>query len=373
MSGSDKVIAFVVRNNSFGGINSVTAEIAAEINRKQGYSSIVLILSRTEVNESVFKECNVIYLSGFLNGVLGFINKLLNKLVPLSGGYILSRFFEEKLFSTILKLNGVEKIFLCGFGAYSFFVRCEDKRVYFISHSIKSKMLKQRNKFTYKLSFSLLKVVAKSKRIVAISDAIKNDWINNIGINSDSICRRIYNPLNAERIKYLSMDFGGINDDYFLFCGRLSKEKNIITIIDGYIESGVKEKLFLLGDGPDKFMIESYLAKKKIEHKVKLLGSRENPYPILKSAKALILMSHFEGLPTVALEAISLSINLIVGECGGAAYDLIDNDEFSKILKSTDREGYINSLREISRGGVIKFKLKDDFKPYNVALEYLET
>ncbi|MGL5459100.1 MAG: glycosyltransferase, partial [Cetobacterium sp.] len=76
-----------------------------------------------------------------------------------------------------------------------------------------------------------------------------------------------------------------------------------------------KEKLYIVGDGPYKKELEEKVKKLNLESKIKFLGSKKNPYPILKKSKGLILSSRYEGLPNVILEALVLKKSIVASDC----------------------------------------------------------
>lgn len=371
MSGKSKNVAFIVRNTDFGGINSVTLELVKEMKNVGDVNPVVFSLSESKNN--IFSDCEVHYLKGYLNGVVGFSNRVFNKFLPLLGGFLLKSYFFRKLEVELSKFGYIDKVFLCGFGVYSFFPRLNNGKFYYVSHSIKSKMLKNRNKFTYKLSLYLLKKSVELDKLVVVSEAIKKDWVRNVNLNESNIYKRIYNPINCERIQNLSHEVTPDDfDKYFVFCGRLSVEKNIFLIIDSFVNSGVDFPLLLIGDGPLKSDISKYIKERSLESKVKLVGASRNPYPLIRRAQALILFSQYEGLPTVALEAICLNVSLLIGECGGAAFDVIDKNQHDKIIPDNNTEKLTSAIYEIALGKERKFSLKNDFLPQRVVIKYLQ-
>ncbi|MBR9847272.1 MAG: glycosyltransferase [Algicola sp.] len=371
MNGKSKYIAFIVRNTDFGGINSVTLELVKEMKNIENVNPIVFSLSKSKNN--VFSDCEVYYFDGFLNGFVGYLNKVFNKLLPLLGGFLLKFYFLRKLELELTKFDSIEKVFLCGFGVYNFFPRVNNHKFYYVSHSIKSKMLKQRNKLTYRLSIMLLRKAVELDKLIVVSDAIKRDWVENININESNIYKRIYNPINCKRVQDLSHEVKFDDyEKYFVFCGRLSVEKNIFSIINSFIDSDTDCPLLLVGDGPLKGDITKYIASENLESKIKLIGALRNPYPLIRSAQALILFSHYEGLPTVALEAICLNVNLIIGECGGAAFDVIDESQHDGIIINNNMQYLKIAIGMVSSGKEIKFNLKTDFLPPQVVMQYLQ-
>lgn len=337
MSGSKGRFIFVVRDLSFGGINTVVEQLINQISVMEGCKVQVLALSKKNKQVSAFDSFEVCYLSEVVDGPLGIIARVINKFFPLLGSLIFCRIFRNILIARINELGDVNKIYLCGFGVYSNFGKILDKRFFYISHSIKSKMLRRKSKILLYANRRHLKKLVVLDRLVAVSKTVKNDWEKNILSKSElGKIRVIDNPINLETVLRRSRERIINERDYYLFCGRLSSEKNVIKIIDAIGNARGKSKLIIIGDGMEMDFIKAYIIERKLDEKVYPLGKMKNPYPYIKSAKALILFSDFEGMPMVALEAIALGTPLIMGECGGAAYDVIPVGSYGDVICRND-------------------------------------
>lgn len=92
------------------------------------------------------------------------------------------------------------------------------------------------------------------------------------------------------------------NDIVFIFCGYLSKRKNVSYILKSFERVKRKDiKLIILGDG-----VEFDLLKKSIENdkRIKFFGKVNNPYAFLKIADYFISSSLSEGLPLAVMEGM---------------------------------------------------------------------
>lgn len=129
-------------------------------------------------------------------------------------------------------------------------------------------------------------------------------------------------------------------EQYFLYFGRLSAEKGILTLIKA-IENTDK-LLYIVGTGPCKEEIEQYLKEHNMVN-VKLLGfkSGQELINVVGNAKAVILPSEwYENGPYSAIESLQLGRPIIGSELGGIP-ELIDGN--GKVF----RHGKVEELREI--------------------------
>jgi len=105
--------------------------------------------------------------------------------------------------------------------------------------------------------------------------------------------------------------------DYVAFCGRLSREKGIMTLIDAVKDLPIQLKV--IGDGPDAPLIRKRLKDEKINN-VELLGYLCN-YDVLdfiSASRALIMPSEWnEVFGLSIIEAYLMGVPVIASDIGG--------------------------------------------------------
>lgn len=132
----------------------------------------------------------------------------------------------------------------------------------------------------------------------------------------------IYNPIDLYFTKRQSEAFDAkeeLKDDYIIHVGRFNRQKRHDLLLKAYAQSQCPYKLVILGEGKLRPKIEAQIKELDLEDRVILLGFKPNPYPYIKAAKALVLISDFEGLPTVLIEATALEIPVISSDCTGVS------------------------------------------------------
>ena len=73
-----------------------------------------------------------------------------------------------------------------------------------------------------------------------------------------------------------------------------------------------------MGRGEQRDDLLSIIQHERLEQQVQLIDFQDNPFPYMAAANAVVLGSHWEGLPNVGLEALALGKTVIAtGECGG--------------------------------------------------------
>lgn len=123
-----------------------------------------------------------------------------------------------------------------------------------------------------------------------------------------------------------------------LYIGRLEEQKNPIRLVE--IIKKIKNqypnlRAAIIGEGTLKHDVELRISKYNLGNNVDLLGYLDNPLPLLKNAKALLLSSKWEGTPMCALEAMGLSVPVVSTPVDGLKC-LIRNDYNGFLSESDD-------------------------------------
>ena len=201
------------------------------------------------------------------------------------------------------------------------------------------------------------KRLEKYDRVVAICDEMKEE-IENLYPSLKGKVRRIYNPFNFERIEKLMNDKSELteeqiemlNEDYCIAIARLDNiQKDFLTLVRAYKvvkDSGIRDKLYIIGDGPSKEEIKNEIKKLNLEENIKLIGLSKNPYVWLKKSKLFVHSSKYEGLPTVLIEALICNKMIISSNCPTGPKEILKNESCGKLFEVGNTEKLGNYLVE---------------------------
>lgn len=200
---------------------------------------------------------------------------------------------------------------------------------------------------------------------VVLTDGAKKELLD-IGILENKI-KKIYNIAPVGDILIKSEEYFEKKDDYFVMIGRLVNDsKDYITVIEAFVKSEIKENLYIVGDGPYKNHLEVKIKELNLESKVKLLGSKINPYPILKNSKGLILSSKYEGLSNVILEALVLEKPVIATNCPYGPKEILGKEQNIGVLFTTgDKIELIDILKKFDLKKFDTLKMKNRVKDFS--------
>ena len=122
----------------------------------------------------------------------------------------------------------------------------------------------------------------------------------------------VYNPVDVSR--YSKLEKKKRKNFTFVNVGRLYEAKNQILLVKAFekiLEDQSDTDLFILGDGPLKEELETYLKEHKLTQHIFMEGNVENVEQYLAEADAFVLSSNYEGLPLVILEAMVSGLPIV--------------------------------------------------------------
>jgi glycosyltransferase involved in cell wall biosynthesis len=175
-------------------------------------------------------------------------------------------------------------------------------------------------RFGYRTVLSL--GVKKAKRIIAVSNTVKDDIIQNLGVDAKkiSVTYEGVDPvfyLTKRSVSHTNVSQG----KYFLYVGNVYPHKNIELLLEAYRQyrSLVKEPASLIFAGPDDYF---YRKLEAIIPSLGLAGDIEfrhtltdaQLYGTYSQAVALVFPSVMEGFGLPALEALALGCRVICSD-----------------------------------------------------------
>ena len=286
---------------------------------------------------------------------ISFFKNLYNKLPQ--GGFLKSRISYSIIFLlSILPL-------------YKFLKK--DKPDYIIAHLITSlpiflfKIFKFETKLILRISgYPKLNLIRKffwklcSKNIHLItcpSIELKNQ-LRNLDIFENNKIVVLYDSVinikevNNQKNDLLSDDI--IKSNYFLAIGRLTKQKNFNLLISAFYEFNKinnNYKLLIIGEGEENKKIINRINHLKLEHKIILLGFKQNVYKYLKNSKAFILSSLWEEMGFVIIEAASCNTLIISSDCPNGPSEFLEYGKAGYLFNNNSVNDLVQNLIKFDR------------------------
>lgn len=148
--------------------------------------------------------------------------------------------------------------------------------------------------------YSTHKLACSKAAVISMFGEINDYQIINNGIDIDKF---VANRTNEIKEKYTILNVGALND-----------QKNQLFLIDVINELYKIRKdfeLWIVGEGPLRYLIEERIKNNNLENVVKLLGERNNVNELMKKSNLFVLPSIHEGLPIVLVEAQTAGLKII--------------------------------------------------------------
>jgi glycosyltransferase involved in cell wall biosynthesis len=321
----DNKICFVNTSKPWGGGESWQLETILAFNEKV---KVVSITSENSILHSKIKSFNIDNYTvktrkfSYLNPFIFFrIYRLLKKVAPETILFNTSNDF--KMFTMPAKLAGIKNI-----------IYRRDNGRPLNTHVLNKILL--RNGITHFLPCS--------------------QYIADVALSRDNVLfpkekiQVIYNSIDIDKWDKQITNEEKQNEEFVFGCvGRLSKEKGVLflpEIARKLKDKGVKFRIKLAGTGPLHSEIVDLLEKHQVSEHIELLGFREDVKSVMDSIDCLLIPSHWEGLPTVALEAMASHKPVISFQVAGNP-EVVKHGETGYLVPAFDLEHFADTMQKL--------------------------
>ena len=190
--------------------------------------------------------------------------------------------------------------------------------------------------------------------------------------NRSHVIYNVYNIETIQRLATLERPYKDNKKINFVTVGRLhnisKRIDRILNVCKKLSDEGITMfEWHIIGDGGDKKMYETMIESLKIGDIVFLDGLKENPYPYIFYADALVLSSAYEGLPMVVKEAHILGCPTLVTAFGSAHEAVAEG--INGIICENSTEGLFQMMISVLTDPSILVNLRKELKLHPVSNE----
>ncbi|MBR3594311.1 MAG: glycosyltransferase [Clostridia bacterium] len=186
------------------------------------------------------------------------------------------------------------------------------KRVMWIHNDVEIKL---NNEWKYKFLWTMFKGKFKYyDEFIAVSEGIKEPFkkMSRVSQKVSSIQNYISIKEIEEKMQVTPENFSVDSDKFnFVALGRLCHQKGYDIMLDNFataLKSRDDLRLYIIGDGEDRQLVENRIKELSLEDKVFLLGNQANPFCYMKLMDAFISTSRYEGQPLNIMEAKAVGL-----------------------------------------------------------------
>ena len=352
-------ILFKIKSLGLGGIERLTVDVLN--NLKLEDKEIILMLEKREdfFKEQIPKNIKIVYLkSEKLEKIIENIkNKKKNIFYKILYNLLMNyeKIEMARNVNKYISLNKDAKMFIDYSGtATKYISKINIERKIYWNHLSIEKMKPSKR-------VRMLKRLNNYTQIVAICEEMAQE-IKTIFPELAYKVKVIYNFIDEEKIKLKveedkKLEEELLKEKYCISVGRLSEPKDYKTTIQAFKilkERGIKEKLFIIGDGDLKEKLNKLIKELELEEQVFLLGMKENPYLYMKNADILIHSSRKEGFPMVLLEGMCVGVPIICSNFKTGAYELIEKERNGEIFEIANYEELANKVESLLKNNELR-------------------
>jgi glycosyltransferase involved in cell wall biosynthesis len=191
-------------------------------------------------------------------------------------------------------------------------------------------------------------------RIVVISKAMQEEgeelfpWL-------DGKWSLIYNAKDKALLEQKAaeaVDDKRISQPYILAVERLEEsQKDTTTLLHAYRlykdAWPQAEKLYILGKGRDKHLLQQTAVRLGIQDDVEFLGFTPNPYPWIMNARLIAHSAKMEGLPTAMIESLVLGKLIVATDCPTGPREILDDGKAGLLVPVGDARAMADAFHRV--------------------------
>jgi len=187
-------------------------------------------------------------------------------------------------------------------------------------------------------------VYSQADALVTVSSGVASDLRDIVGVPPERV-QVIYNPSAAPEVPDMASQppnhpwFDDGQPPVILAVGRLSPEKRFDAMIDAFAairEQGIDTRLVILGEGPDRTLLEARVARHNLTEYVAMPGWADNPYSFMRRCGVFVLCSDTEGLPTALIEAMACGCPVVAYDCPHGPREILADGQHGKLVPIGD-------------------------------------
>jgi glycosyltransferase involved in cell wall biosynthesis len=199
-------------------------------------------------------------------------------------------------------------------------------------------------------------------RVVGVASVAAEAFRRRFGVEATVA----YNPVDAENIRRAAEESAPTRlpappdgPTLFVSVGRLVEQKGFdrLTDIVGRLrDEGHNLRLWIVGEGARREILERMIAEKQLADVVTLWGFMENPHPLVAAADWFVCSSRAEGYSTAVTESLILGTPVVAVDCSGTRELLGNNGEWGVVTENND-----TALLEAMRTIIKTPALRDEY------------
>lgn len=195
----------------------------------------------------------------------------------------------------------------------------------------------------------LQRVYPRANLFVANSAGLAESFQNEFAC-AGSRTQVLLNPVDIERLNRLSAaDWPELIDTSvpnLFYSARLQAQKRPDVLLEAFrkVRQHSPARLWMCGDGPLRRKVENLIERFQLQGHVRMVGFRENIFPLLKASTLAVATSDYEGLPNNVLEAQALGVPVVSTRSSFGPEEIIQHEKTGLLAERSNPAEVANAI-----------------------------
>ena len=207
--------------------------------------------------------------------------------------------------------------------------------------------------------------IESSDVVTSVSEYLRRETIEKYGVNKDIVAipnfidTEVFHPIDGKHTRRL---LAPNNEKIVVHVSNFRAVKRVSDAIKAFkivLDSGIKAKFLLVGDGPDRGECEALARELGIWQQTRFLGKQAELTSILSISDVFLIPSGNESFGLSALEAMACGVPVISSDVGGLPEVNVDG-KTGYIVKMGDIQTLARRTIEILSDDVLQKRLGQD-------------
>jgi glycosyltransferase involved in cell wall biosynthesis len=110
---------------------------------------------------------------------------------------------------------------------------------------------------------------------------------------------------------------------------------------------GIDHNFVIVGEGSDRNELEGLARELNVQDSFFLPGFDRNPFPVLKSALALVAGARLEGFGLALVEAMALGVPVIASDSSSGPVTILEGGKYGLLVSADDVDGFADAIRDL--------------------------
>ena len=196
----------------------------------------------------------------------------------------------------------------------------------------------------------MARLYPEGDRIIALSQGVADEFQTLLGAKCPPISV-IYNAGLDERVEQGAQAVHLADDaphatPLIVACGRLHDQKGFPDLLRAMakVRQQVPARLWIVGEGPQRPLLERMIRQLGLTDAVQLLGFQPNPYQYMAAADVFVLSSRYEGFGNVVVEAMACGTPVVSTDCNHGPAEILEQGKHGILVPPGDPEALAKQL-----------------------------